>query len=183
MTLLQDLMDTCTVLSRRVEHLELDKIAQTLEITKLKRRVKKLERGNKVKVLKLRRLQKVGTAQRIDTSDETVMDDVSYQERMTMDADADVVLKDDKEVADAVKDEDETEPAKVQEIAEVVTTAKLVTEVVTAASETITAASTIITIAAQFPAAPVRVTAAPRRRTKGVVIKDTNVEVLYLTDL
>nr|GEV89182.1 uncharacterized mitochondrial protein AtMg00810-like [Tanacetum cinerariifolium] len=74
MTLLQDLMDTYTVLSRRVEYLELDKIAQALEITKLKRRVKKLERGNKVK------------------------------ERMTMDADADVVLKDDKEVADAVKD-------------------------------------------------------------------------------
>nr|GEY04012.1 hypothetical protein [Tanacetum cinerariifolium] len=108
MTLLQDLMDTCTVLSRRVEHLELDKIAQALEITMLKRRVKKLERGNKVKVLKLRRLQKVGTAQRIDTLDETVMDDVSYQERMTMDADADVVLKDDKEVADAIKDVQES---------------------------------------------------------------------------
>nr|GEX14492.1 xylulose kinase-1 [Tanacetum cinerariifolium] len=58
MNLLQEVMDTCTALTRRVEHLELDKIAQALEITKLKRRVKKLKRRNKVKVLKLRRLQK-----------------------------------------------------------------------------------------------------------------------------
>nr|GFD33108.1 hypothetical protein [Tanacetum cinerariifolium] len=49
---------TCTALSRRVEHLELDKNVEALEITKLKRRVKKLEMRNKVKVLKLRRLQK-----------------------------------------------------------------------------------------------------------------------------
>nr|GEX93939.1 hypothetical protein [Tanacetum cinerariifolium] len=38
-------------------------------------RVKKLERRNKVKVWKLRRLQNVGTGQRIETSDDTVMDD------------------------------------------------------------------------------------------------------------
>nr|GFC80681.1 hypothetical protein [Tanacetum cinerariifolium] len=35
----------------------------------------KLERRNKVNVLKLRRLQKDGTAQRIDTPDDTVIDD------------------------------------------------------------------------------------------------------------
>nr|GEZ48487.1 hypothetical protein [Tanacetum cinerariifolium] len=94
-------------LTRRVEHLDLDKIAQALEITKLKRRVKKLERRNKVKVLKLRRLQKVGTTQRVETSDDTVMDDVSNQERMIaeMDQDADVVLKEANEVADDVKDD------------------------------------------------------------------------------
>nr|GEY86393.1 hypothetical protein [Tanacetum cinerariifolium] len=49
MDLLQNLMDTCTTLSRRVEHLEQDKVAQALEITKLKQRVKKLERRNKLK--------------------------------------------------------------------------------------------------------------------------------------
>nr|GEY46078.1 hypothetical protein [Tanacetum cinerariifolium] len=36
-------------------------VAQDLEITKLKTRLKKLERANKVKPLKLRRLRKVGT--------------------------------------------------------------------------------------------------------------------------
>nr|GEZ82534.1 copia protein [Tanacetum cinerariifolium] len=47
MDLLQNLLHTCTTLTRRVEHLEKDKIAQALEITKLKSRVKKLERRNK----------------------------------------------------------------------------------------------------------------------------------------
>nr|GEU36403.1 hypothetical protein [Tanacetum cinerariifolium] len=102
-----------------------------------------------------------------------------------------VILEDDKkedrEVADAVKDveeakEDETEPTEVQEVVDVVTTAKLITEVVTAASETVTAASAIITTAeAQVPAAtltaaPARVIAAPSRRRKGVVIRDPEEE-------
>nr|GFA40404.1 reverse transcriptase domain-containing protein [Tanacetum cinerariifolium] len=80
-------------------------IAQALEITKLKRRVKKLERRNKVKVLKLRRLQKVGTTLRVQTSDETMMNDISNQWRMIaeMDQDADVVLEEAKEVADDAK--------------------------------------------------------------------------------
>nr|GFC15494.1 hypothetical protein [Tanacetum cinerariifolium] len=96
MDLLYNLLDTCTILTRRVENLEQDKIAQALEITKLKQRVKKLERRNKLKVSKLRRLKRVRTAQRVDTSDDTVLDDVSKQRRIItdMDADVDVTLKD-----------------------------------------------------------------------------------------
>nr|GFA87763.1 hypothetical protein [Tanacetum cinerariifolium] len=150
-------MDTCTALSRRVEYLELGMIAQALEITKLKGRVKKLERRNKVKVLKLRRLQKVGTTQRVETFDDTVMDDVSNQGRMIaeIDQDANVVLEDDKDVAN-----------------------EIITEVVTAASETIIAASTTITateaqvLAATLTDAPSRVTAAPSKRRKGVAKED-----------
>nr|GEX81501.1 reverse transcriptase domain-containing protein [Tanacetum cinerariifolium] len=54
------------------------------------------------------------TSQRIETSDDTVMDDESNQGRMIakMDQDDAVVLEDDKEVADAVKD---VEEAKVDE--------------------------------------------------------------------
>nr|GFB89721.1 hypothetical protein [Tanacetum cinerariifolium]GFB92740.1 hypothetical protein [Tanacetum cinerariifolium] len=106
MNLLQEVMDTCTALSRRVEHLELDKNVEALEITKLKRRVKKLEMRNKVKVLKLRRLQKVRTTHRVETSNDTVMDDVSNQRRMIaeMDQDVNVVLEDDKEIVDDVND-------------------------------------------------------------------------------
>nr|GFD51441.1 hypothetical protein [Tanacetum cinerariifolium] len=112
--------------------------------------------------------------QRIETSDDTVMDDVSKQGRMIadMDADVDVTLKDVAEIAkdvalDAEIDDsaevqgrqaesqaqiyqndlehankvlsmqdDEAEPAKLQEVVEVVTTAMLITEVVTAASAT-----------------------------------------------
>nr|GEZ51020.1 hypothetical protein [Tanacetum cinerariifolium] len=70
-------MDTCTTLTRRVEHFEQDKVAQALEITKLKQRVKKLERWNKAS--KLKRLKK----------GMTITD---------MDADVDVILEDAKEV-------------------------------------------------------------------------------------
>nr|GEW23064.1 hypothetical protein [Tanacetum cinerariifolium] len=68
---------------------------------------------------------------------------------------------------------DESEPAEVQEVVEVVTTAKLITEVITDASDTITAASTTITAAkarvsaATLTVAPSRVTAALSRRRKG----------------
>nr|GEU46941.1 xylulose kinase-1 [Tanacetum cinerariifolium] len=66
--------------------------------------VKKLERSNKAS--KLKRLKKVGTAQRIETSDDTVMDDVSKQGRIIadMDADKDVTLKDVAVVANHVQD-------------------------------------------------------------------------------
>nr|GEV19550.1 hypothetical protein [Tanacetum cinerariifolium] len=155
-------LDACAALFRRVEHLEYDKVAQALKITKMKRRVKKLERGNKVKVLKLRRLKKVGTSQRIDSSDDTVMEDASNQERMinALDSDAGVSLMDDKEA------EKKAEEAKV----------------VTAASESVTAASTTIVAAEpQVPAATiiaalVRVTAASTKRRKGVVIRDPEKE-------
>nr|GFA26868.1 hypothetical protein [Tanacetum cinerariifolium] len=138
---------------------------QALEITKLKRRVKKLEKANKVKILKLRRLKKVGISQIIDSSNDTVMEDASNQERMIddMDRDAGVALMDDK-VA-----EKKAEEAKVA-------------EVVTIASESVTAASTTIAVAElQVPAAtitavPVRVVGASTRRRKGVVIRDPEEE-------
>nr|GEZ76266.1 hypothetical protein [Tanacetum cinerariifolium]GEZ84279.1 hypothetical protein [Tanacetum cinerariifolium] len=62
--------------------------------------------------------------------------------------------------------DDKLEPAKLKEVVEVVTTVKLMTEVVTAASATITADDTPIT-AATLTAAPSAV-----RRRKGVVIRD-----------
>nr|GEU36293.1 putative ribonuclease H-like domain-containing protein [Tanacetum cinerariifolium] len=98
-SLLQEALDACAALTRRVEHLKHDKVAQDVEITKLKTRVKKLERATKVKTLKLRRLKKVGTSQRVDTSDYTIMEDVSNQGRMIdeLDRDEDVALMGEKE--------------------------------------------------------------------------------------
>nr|GFA11577.1 hypothetical protein [Tanacetum cinerariifolium] len=115
----------------RVEHLEQDKIAQTLEITKLKQRVKKLERRNKLKVSKLRRLRKVD-------EDVTLKEVTAVAKEVKVEKDVEI-----KENAD----DDELEPVELQEVVEVVTTAKLMTEVVTAASATITAATTLITAA------------------------------------
>nr|GEW06704.1 putative ribonuclease H-like domain-containing protein [Tanacetum cinerariifolium] len=48
----QEELDACAALTRRVENLEYDKVAQALEITKLKRRVKKLEKGTGLKANK-----------------------------------------------------------------------------------------------------------------------------------
>nr|GEU48099.1 hypothetical protein [Tanacetum cinerariifolium] len=72
----------------------------------------------------------------------------------------------------------EDEPDEVEEVVEVVTTAKLITEVVTTASESVSAASITIPVAEpQVPAAtptgvPVRVAAASTKKRKRVVIRD-----------
>nr|GEU78290.1 hypothetical protein [Tanacetum cinerariifolium] len=115
-SLLQEALDACAALTRRVENLEYDKVAQALEITKLKRRVKRLEKGNKARVLKLRRLQKVRTSQRVDTSDDTMVDDESNQGRMIdkMDKDDVIVLMDEKEEDKKVEEAKVNESAQVQ---------------------------------------------------------------------
>nr|GEW83507.1 hypothetical protein [Tanacetum cinerariifolium] len=144
---------------RRVDNLEYDKVAQALEIRKLKKR-------------------------RIDTSDDTVMDDESNQGRIIDEINKDdagrqaeshaEIYKIDMDHASKVLSMQEDEPAEVQEVVDVVTTAKLITEVVTAASETVTDASTITSAAepqvpaATITAAPTKVAAAPIRRRKGV---------------
>nr|GEU90093.1 hypothetical protein [Tanacetum cinerariifolium] len=127
-------------------------------------------RRNKVKVSKLRRLKKIETTQRVVTSDDTVMDDVSKQERIIadMDADVNVTLKDiAKDVA--IDAEIKEKPAELQEVVEVVTTAKLITKVVTAASATITDVALQLTTAA---ATTLTTTPSTARRRKRVVIRD-----------
>nr|GFA31079.1 hypothetical protein [Tanacetum cinerariifolium] len=168
-------LDTCAALTRRVEHLEHDKVAQALEITKL----------------------------RIESSDDIDIEDASNQGRMIADLDRDegIALMDDEgeekkaEDAQIAGDEQvkgrqaeiyqididhaskvlsmqENEP-EVQEVVDVVITAKLITEVVTSASESITVASTIISaaephipVAAITTDALVRVAATSTRRRK-----------------
>nr|GEY43996.1 hypothetical protein [Tanacetum cinerariifolium] len=76
----QQVLDTCAALIRRVEHLEHDNVAQKLEIVKLQARVKKLEKSNKVKSSKFRRLRKVRASRRVESSDD--MEDVFNQGRM-----------------------------------------------------------------------------------------------------
>nr|GEY10520.1 hypothetical protein [Tanacetum cinerariifolium] len=160
----------------QVEVLENDKVAQQLEIVKLKARVKKLEKLNKVKSSKLRRLKKVGTSQRVESSDD--VENVFNQGRISVDMDQDerieLVVDHEKDVEVLSMQEDDTE---VQEAVEVVTTAKLMTEVVTTAATQVVAASTPI------PAAKPKtltITAAPAvstRMRKGVVIIDPEEEL------
>nr|GEV92825.1 hypothetical protein [Tanacetum cinerariifolium] len=139
----------------------------------------KLEKRNKLKVFKLRILKKVGSAQRIDTSDDTVMDDVSKQGRIikNIDADEDVVLEDAKDVANDAKDghdADDEDNANIQE-----RTAESQVEIYKIdldmlKSTTITAADVLILAATT--AAATTLTAAPSRRTKGVLIRDPQEE-------
>nr|GFA43623.1 hypothetical protein [Tanacetum cinerariifolium] len=79
-------LDTCSAFVLRVEGLENDKATQ-LEIVKLKARVKKLEKINKVKSFKLRRLKKVGTSQRVESLDD--VENVFNQGRNIVDMDQD----------------------------------------------------------------------------------------------
>nr|GEX95518.1 hypothetical protein [Tanacetum cinerariifolium] len=99
--LFQQVLDTCSALARRVEGLENGKASQQLEIVKLKARVKKLEKINKVKSSKLRRLKKVGTSQHVKSSDD--MENVFNQGRMIADMDMNerIELVKDAEVAES----------------------------------------------------------------------------------
>nr|GFC74924.1 hypothetical protein [Tanacetum cinerariifolium] len=83
----QQVLDTCSALVLRVEGLETANAAQQLEIVKLKARVRKLEKLNKVKSSKLRRLRKVGTSQRIKSSDD--VENVFNQGRIIVDMETD----------------------------------------------------------------------------------------------
>nr|GEV60274.1 retrovirus-related Pol polyprotein from transposon TNT 1-94 [Tanacetum cinerariifolium] len=182
MSLLQEALDACVALTRRVEHLEHDKVAQNLEITKLKTRVKKLERANKVKALKLRRLKKVGTSQRVDTLDDTIMEDVSNQGRMIDELDRDegaALMSEKEEEKKGEEVKDITGNAQVEgrqtEIYQIdMDHAAKVLKVVAAVSETVSA--TVVVLAATVTAAPVKVAVASIRRRRGVVIRDPEEE-------
>nr|GFB57054.1 hypothetical protein [Tanacetum cinerariifolium] len=154
----------------RIEGLEHDKVAQQLEIVKLNTWVKKLEKLNKVKASKLRRLRK-------DEAVELVVDQEKDAEVEGRHADKQAEIYNinlDHSSKVLSMQEDDTE---VQEAVGVVTTAKLITEVVTVAATQVVAASTPV------PAAKPKtltITAAPAvstRKRKGVVIRDPEEEL------
>nr|GFB48531.1 hypothetical protein [Tanacetum cinerariifolium] len=117
----QQVLDTCSALIRRVEHLERDNVAQKLEIFKLK-------------------AKKQAEIYHIDLDHPSKV--LSMQE----------------------------DDSEVQEVVEVVTTTKLITEVVTTAASQVSAGSA--TIPAAKPSIPVvapTVVAAYTRRRKGYI--------------
>ncbi|GJZ98816.1 phospholipase-like protein [Tanacetum coccineum] len=70
---LNELMDLCTKLQQRVLDLENAKTAQDSVIASLKKKVKKLERRNKSRTPRLKRLRKVGRSARIISSEDEVL--------------------------------------------------------------------------------------------------------------
>ncbi|GKF30185.1 hypothetical protein Tco_0096527 [Tanacetum coccineum] len=96
---LKELMGLCTSLSQRVLDLEKTKTSQAVEITKLKEKVKKLEKKGESRTHMLRRLYKVGRSLRVFSSEDEGLgdqEDVSKQRRKIdeIDQDADVTLVD-----------------------------------------------------------------------------------------
>nr|GEW44023.1 uncharacterized mitochondrial protein AtMg00810-like [Tanacetum cinerariifolium] len=74
---LSELMELCTNLQTRVLDLEKTKTTQALEIDSLKRRVKKLEKKQRLRTNKLKRLYDVGLTARVDSfEDDAKMFDV-----------------------------------------------------------------------------------------------------------
>nr|GEX99374.1 hypothetical protein [Tanacetum cinerariifolium] len=145
-----------------------DKIDQAIEITKLKQRVRKLEKKRKLKVYGLKRLKKVRTTQRVESSADTEVDaekDVAAKVQGRQEESQAHAYHIDLEHADKVlsMQDDEPKPPELKEVIKVVTTAKLMTKIVTAAATTIAAA----------PSAA--------RRRKGVVIRDPEEKAIPLT--
>ncbi|GJZ19905.1 hypothetical protein Tco_0556495 [Tanacetum coccineum] len=93
---LNELMELCTTLQKKVLDLEKTKTTQANEIASLKRRVKKLEKKRSSKTHKLKRLYKVSLSARVESSgdEEDLGEDASKQERRinAIDADEDITL-------------------------------------------------------------------------------------------
>ncbi|GJZ23133.1 hypothetical protein Tco_0560592 [Tanacetum coccineum] len=95
---LNELMELCTNLQKKALDLETTKTIQELEIDSLKRRVKKLEKKQKSKTHKFKRLYKVGLSAKVISSDDEAslgdQEDASKQGRkiLNIDADEDITL-------------------------------------------------------------------------------------------
>ncbi|GKC69443.1 ribonuclease H-like domain-containing protein, partial [Tanacetum coccineum] len=92
---LNELMKLCTNLQQRVLDLETTKTTQANEIASLKRRVKKLERRNKSRTHRPKRLYRVGSSKRVESSEDKGLgeEDTSKQGRIVdIDANKDSYL-------------------------------------------------------------------------------------------
>ncbi|GKE59428.1 hypothetical protein Tco_1498613, partial [Tanacetum coccineum] len=138
-----ELMELCTNLQQMVLDLETTKTTQANEIASLKRRVKKLEQKKRSRTHGLKRLYKVGSSRRVESSNEEGLgeEDASKQGRIAnIDANKDIYLVNVHTDEDmfGVNDLDGDE-AKLASVAE---------ETVNAAATTISTASTILVSAA-----------------------------------
>ncbi|GKE66777.1 hypothetical protein Tco_1520938, partial [Tanacetum coccineum] len=167
---LTELIDLCTNLKKKVLDLEKAKTAQDSKIASLKKKVKKLERRNKSRTPGLKRLRKVGSARRVESSDEASLgdqEDASKHGRKIVDIDADAEVtmidetkgrNDDNLIFDTgVLDEKEVEIEKVVSTAEVTTESATTTTV-----DELTLAQTLIKIKAAKP------------KVRGVMIQEPN---------
>nr|GFC16359.1 hypothetical protein [Tanacetum cinerariifolium] len=175
LSLLQEALDACTALARCVEHPEHDKVAQDLEIIKLKSRVKKMDKANKGRMTE--ELDKDEATKMVNEEEETKEVRVNAADTQVEGRQAEIYHIDMDHAAKVLSMQEEEEP-EVQEPVEVVTISKLITEVVVAASGTVSVAAVVPTpvTAATVTPAPVKVDVPATRRKRGVVIWDPEEE-------
>ncbi|GJR06735.1 ribonuclease H-like domain-containing protein [Tanacetum coccineum] len=197
---LHELMNLCTKLFDRVLALENANTSQAAEIAKLKERIKKLEKKRRSRIYKSKRLYKVGSSRRVESSEESLgaQEDAFNQGRKiaAIDQDTEVTLvneteeRNDEEMLFDVDDDLQGEEFVIEEVVvkeistadpvttagEVVTTASI--EVTTASAPTttineLTMAQTLIEIKAAKPkAVTIDATIVTiRPKAKGVVIE------------
>nr|GEU71529.1 hypothetical protein [Tanacetum cinerariifolium] len=154
-------LDKCSALVLRVEGLENANAVQQLEITKLKARVKKLERLNK---------GRMSVDMETDEGIELEVDQEKNAEVEGRHGDKQPEIYN-IDLDHSLKVLSMQEDTKVQEAVEVVTTAKLLTEVVTAAATQVAAASTPVPAAKPKTLKIAAALAVSTRRRKGVVIR------------
>nr|GEX40170.1 hypothetical protein [Tanacetum cinerariifolium] len=132
-THIQQALDVCSALTRRVKNLEHDNAAQKLEIIKLQARVKRLEKANKVISSKGR-----------------MIDDMDKDEGIELVKDADIAETEGRHAVEQAEKQAEIynldldhsskvlsmqeDDSEVQKVVKVVTTAKLITDVITTAA-------------------------------------------------
>ncbi|GJW40264.1 hypothetical protein Tco_0066109 [Tanacetum coccineum] len=175
---LKKLMELCTNLQTRVLDLETTKTTQANEIASLKRRVKKLERRNKSRTHRLKRLYRVGSSRRVESSEDVGLgEEDAYKQGRIADIDAtkdiylvnvhhdedmfgvndlegDEVLVESEGVVKTVKERINV----VEEVADIIDAAKSVSAVgenisaarenINAAEETVSATSILVSAAA-----------------------------------
>ncbi|GKA31023.1 retrovirus-related pol polyprotein from transposon TNT 1-94 [Tanacetum coccineum] len=194
-----ELMNLCTQLQSRVLALETTKSNQALVIEILKRRVKNLEKRRKSRTPGFKRLRKVGSASRVESSNNASLgaqEDASKQGRKIDDLDvgAEVTLVDETQemnddnlmfdtdvLEEQEKDVAEKEVSVVDPVTtagEVVTTANVEVTTVNAPTTTInelTLAQTLIEIKAAKPKAvtsAATTTTTTRPKARGVVVQE-----------
>ncbi|GKE21495.1 hypothetical protein Tco_1433007 [Tanacetum coccineum] len=176
-------MALCTTLQDRVLDLEQTKTTQHNEIVSLKRRVKKLEKNNRSRTNRLKRLYKVGLTARVESSnnEESFSGDASKQGRIdAIDVDEEITLVSvhDHDVnVSASEDVFVAEQEVAKEVVGVINTAKLIIDdaqdsAATTVSTATTTTATIKTVDDITLAQALKEMKTTKPKKKGVVIQE-----------
>nr|GEX11136.1 hypothetical protein [Tanacetum cinerariifolium]GEX13226.1 hypothetical protein [Tanacetum cinerariifolium] len=177
-----------TIAQTRVPDLEKTKTTQALEITSLKIRVKKLEKKQRSRTHKLKRLYKVSLIARMDSSEDeqSLGKDASKQERKINDIDVD-------EDITLVNDQDDAEMFNVNDLhVEDTNTAKLIVDATqvsvvgevntTSIATTVSAAATITTEIKTLAQVLVKIKTL-KPKAKGIVLQEPSESITTTTTI